>query len=450
MLEVTTAKKNKISLTDYQYRRDLDNRLLMEDFSTLDLAVLEEILFSSIIIPIRKLAKNLDIDESKLHPVLEKFSHTGLFAFEGDSIVVDKEMRKYYESEIAKFEPDFKPDMEYLQGLLRKVPIHILPLWYAIPRSSNNIFDSIVEKYLISPQIFQRYLVELNLGDPVLSSIVQDIYRAPNFQLSSDTLIKKYNLTREQFEESMLLLEFNLLCCLGYQKSGDKWTEVVTPFHEWREYLAFLQNSAVKPISDAASIQRFRPDDYSFIQDMASVLQSARKQPAPLSSKFDPSYFDQILAKLQLLKLAQVQGNRLHALEPADEWLEMKLENRALYIYRHPLNRILSAHLPPHLCNERAIREAEKCITRVLYSGWITFDDFIKGVLVHLADSSSVILKKCGKSWRYTLPEYTADEKALFKAVVFEWLFEVGVIAIGTHQDQDCFTVTPFGQSLFG
>jgi hypothetical protein len=35
------------------------------------------------------------------------------------------------------------------------------------------------------------------------------------------------------------------MCCIGYQKVGDEFKEVVTPFHEWREYLSFLKNTQV-------------------------------------------------------------------------------------------------------------------------------------------------------------------------------------------------------------
>ena len=44
--------------------------------------------------------------------------------------------------------------MEFIQLLLRKVPIDILPTWYPIPRTSNSIFDSLIEKYMKTPSNF--------------------------------------------------------------------------------------------------------------------------------------------------------------------------------------------------------------------------------------------------------------------------------------------------------
>ena len=141
LMELNPVRKNKISLTDYEYQKDIENRLLMSQFTSLDLEVLEEILYSSLTVPIKKLAKNLEIEEAKVLPALEKLSKTGLLLIDKDSVVVDKEMRKYFEVQIQKFDEDFVPGMDFLQSLLRKVPIHILPTWYSIPRTSNNILN---------------------------------------------------------------------------------------------------------------------------------------------------------------------------------------------------------------------------------------------------------------------------------------------------------------------
>jgi hypothetical protein len=463
MIELAAAKKNKISLADYNYRRDIENRLLMANFSTFEVAILEEILYSPIKALIRKMAKNLEKAEEELLPILEKFSKTGLLVIEGDAIVVDKEARKYFETEIEKFEEGFTPGMEFLQNLLKKVPIHVLPIWYSIPRTSNNIFDSLVEKYLLTPQIFQRYLMELNFGDPVLSAMAQDVFRSIDLAIPAKELLVKYGLSREQFEEHMLNLEFHFVCCLGYQKVNEVWEERVTPFHEWREYLTFLKATTTPSIVDVAKIQRFRPHDFSFVEDMTAVLQMIIKQPTPLNPKGyaaiaarlqeippSPAYLDQIVRKLQLLRLAEMAGDKLQAAEPAAEWLEMRLENRALYLYRHQLNKILSIDLPSHLLTEKVLREAEKSVHRVLHSGWVLFEEFSKGTIVPLADHNVATLKKCGKAWKYALPEYTQEERALLHAIVFEWLFESGITATGTFEGKECFMVTPLGQSLFG
>ena len=206
MLELNVSRKNKIVLSDYDYQKDISNRLLMASFTTKDVEVLEEILYGSIKIPLVKLIKNLDISHDDLITILKKLSSTGLFTVDEEAIVVNKEMRKYYDYQILKFDPDFKPNMSYLQGLLRKVPIQVLPSWYSIPRSSNNIFASMVEKYFKTPQIYERYLLDLNLTDPVMAGMVSDIFNNPEGRIQAASLKKRYKLSDALFEEYILHL----------------------------------------------------------------------------------------------------------------------------------------------------------------------------------------------------------------------------------------------------
>lgn len=440
-MEVAAVRKNKISLADYNYRKDIENRLLIAEFTPLDLHVLEEILYSPLSIPIKKLTKTLHAEESTMLSTLQKLSRTGLFSLSSDALHVDKEVRKYYEAQLIKFEEDFTPGMEYLQTLLRKVPIHILPSWYSIPRTSNNIFQSLVEKYLLTPQIFQRYLSELHFSDPLLNEILKEVYSSPDLKVSASSLLQKFSLSREQFEECMLQLEFHFVCCLGYVKTDDSWEETVTPFHEWREYILFLKHTEPSPLPKSAKIHPTRKTPFGWIEEFAAFL----SHPPKGTSLENP-----FAAKGAQLHFIEMKGNHVRLTEDAEKWLSLSLENRALYLYRHPFNRVHASHLPSHLLTEKVLREAEKSILRVLHSGWVYFEDFLRGVSVPLQENAPIMLKKVGKTWKYQLPEYSEEEKALFKEVIFQHLFELGVTSTGTCEGKPCFCVTPFGQDLFG
>ncbi len=429
----STIRKNKITLSDYDYRKDIENRLLLAQFSIIDLEVLEGIIYSSLSISVKKLAKDIDIEETELFSILEKFAKTGLLTYDEDLITVDKDRRKYYEMQILMFDEEYQNGMDFLQNLLKKVPIHILPTWYSIPRTSNNIFESLVEKYLLTPQIFQRYLMELQFPEPVMSSILKDVYNSEDLKLPSQVLIEKYQLTRERFEEYLLVLEFNFVCCLGYEKINNTWKEVVTPYHEYREYLRFLKQTEPSPFAK----QIENPKPFAFIQEMSAVLNQVKKTPSPMTGK--------IVDKLRLLKLADIVDGRLYALDAANDFLDMPLENRAIFVYRHPLNRFIHP-----LATEKNIREAEKSIIRILNKGWVAFDEFFKGVLAPLNETSSIMLKKLGRTWKYTIPEYTDEEQLFIKSVLFDWLYEAGITATATIDGKECFCVTPFGQTLFG
>jgi len=435
MLELGPTRKNKVNLAEYNCQQDIENRMFLADFSARDREVLEEILFSPLKFSLKKLARNTGIPEEVIHPILAKLASAGLLSIEEDAVTVDKEMRKYFECQLARFSPDFRPDMEFLQTILRKVPIHLLPSWYAIPRTSNNIFESIVEKYLLTPQIYQRYLAELHFTDARVNGIVQELFAAPDFKISSSDLIVKYNLARKDFEEIILLLEFYFICCLTFEQEGDHWTEYVSPFHEWHQYLRFLKETDAPSITK--EVMRQFPSDFAFIEEMTEVLTRQKK----------PS--EGVALKLCMLGLAEKVGDQIKTLPTGREWLEMTSENKAIYIYRHPHNQITSVSLPARVATERNIREAERSIKRVLHGKWVYFDDFLKGVLVPLSEASVVVLKKTGRHWKYTLPTYTEEEKQLLHAIIFEWLFETGITAIGTCQGKECFCVTPFGRFFF-
>lgn len=465
LLEASSIRKNKISLTDYNYQKDIQNRLLLAKLNLDDLRVLEEILYSSINIPLSDLANDLSMDVSSLSLVLEKLAPSGLFSLEKNTLHVDKEMRKYFEFQLEKLEDDFHPDMEFLQNLLKKIPIHILPVWYSIPRTSNNIFESLIEKHLLTPQIFQRYIAEINFGEPILKQIIDDVYHAKNLEVSAQDLMDKYSITRELFEEYMLHLEFSFICCLNYRKKGNVLEETVTPFHEWREYILFLQNSEAPSIQDETKIIPTRPFDFSFVQDLAIILNEAQKQPLTVDTlslllpqfcdlSQNPAiykpYIDHLLTKLTLVRFIDLSSGKIVITSFAKEWLNLPLDRQSLYFYRHPLNKIISKNFSKAVYTEKSIREAERSITRVLGKGWVLFEDFLKGCLSALKEESIVSLKRVGKNWKYALPVYSSEEQEFLYATIFEWLYEAGLVQTGSFDGKPCFRVTSLGCTLFG
>jgi len=439
MLELSSIRKNKVNLIDYNSEQDIDNRMMISELTLFEHGVLQEIFFSSLKVSLQKLAHSVGCEEQDLSNILTKLAKTGLLTIQDGLIVVDKEMRKYFEFHMKRFEPDFKPDMELLQGLLKKVPIHLLTSWYAIPRTSNNIFESIIEKYLLTPQVFHRYLNELHFADPRIEKMIQDILSAPGCRILSKDLMAKYNFTRKGFEEAMLLLEFHFVCCLTYTQKEGCFVEWVSPFYEWHQYLLFLKETETPLIPSEKSILRKQESDFSFIEDLSALLLSAKKNPiliSQLKSLFTD--VDRLITKLCLIGLAEQKEGYLHILETGILWLDMNLEKRALHLYRHW----------PSLSNKN-LREAEKSVKRVTHGKWVFFDDFMKGVRVFLNEHAPITLTKVGKSWKYVLPSYDIQEVSLIKETVLQWLFEVGMVAPGTCDGKDCFCVTSFGRSVF-
>ncbi len=480
MNEAQTYRKNKINLSDYDYKNDIQNRLLLSHLSTDEIEVLKEIIYIPNQFPIALLAKQIDKSLNKTLEILNALLKTNLFKIVDSVVVINKEKRKYFENQMIKFEEKFIPGIEFIQTLLKKVPIHILPTWYPIPRTSNNIFHSLIEKYLETPQTFQRYLSELNFNDEKLTGIINALLSSPKYKIYSSQLKKLYTLNDEEFEKHMLYLEFNFVCCIVFEKVNGKWVEMVTLFQEWKNYLNFLKKSKPIEIENQYQIQRHRPHDFSFIEDMSPLLAFAKKTPLfldldnkerwilekhfkePISEQclhfnlntkeglfFFDDYMNRVLQKLLFLKLAKIEKKQLIPSNEIGDWLTLPLEKRALTTYKTTINRYPFSEFSQEIYTKRNIHEIENSIIRIIDMNWVFFDDFFRGIIAPISEKSKMVLKKTGRHWNYTLPDYTHEEKLLIRKIIYEWLFEGGMVATGIFQGKECLKITSLGKSIF-
>lgn len=441
-------RKQKIDLYDYNYSYDVENRLFLSNLTALEVDVLEEIINSSLRISLKHLIDALDLNLKTIEPILEKLSSSKLFQRTGDVLIVDKSKRKYFEAQIIKFQEDFEPGMELLQNLLNNVPIHVLPMWYSI-KTSDHIFNSIIEKHLQTPKTYERYLSELNLEDPILIDIYKEVLGAPGLSVKAKLIRDKFHLSNELFHEKMLLLEYNLACCLSYQKINDGWEEVVTPFFEWHDYLTFRNETSPKPIEDVSSVTRYLKEDFGFIHDLASMLTHLQngqqsfifESNIPSFTHKTTTYQQSLISRALQLKLIKTEENTLILQPSASEWLQLHLNEQALFMFRQQNNDGAS---------DRDIREIEKSLKPFISKGWIYFDDFLKTFTADIGKAEAISLKNKGKRWKYCLPTYLEDELALIKSTLFGKLFECGMISMGTHQDKVCFCITPLGKVTLG
>jgi hypothetical protein len=468
-----TSKKNKITLEDYDFEKDIKNRLVMSSFTLKDVEVLEEILNSSIRVSVDVIADNLNTSPEDLKPSIEKLEKLSIFKTEGKSLIVDKEMRKYYEFQILKFDEDFKPSMEFLQGLLKKVPIHALPTWYLLPRSSDNIFDAIVEKFLVTPQVYRRYLADINFPEEVLSNIMEDVFNSKELKVRSKVLREKYKLSREDFEEHMLTLEFSFVCCLSYTKVGNDWKEVVTPFHEWGEFIRSSRTKEPSIIKGTSKIKKFQPDNFSFVRDMGKILKACSSKkclvleafndfftlPADLIKKLKidtalregdeiTAYVSRLIRKISQTKLADVLAGELHILNWGEEWLVMNEEDKAFNLYRHPLNKLLDGHFDEKIYPARCVRDIERNLEGIKHNQWVFLDEFLQSMTAEVGDSGPVKLEKKGRNWRYSNPEYTENDLAFIKAILTQKLRRLGVVETGDYEEKPCIRMTEFGHCV--
>lgn len=462
---IRDLRKNKVELSDYDFQSDIKNRILLSKLSPDAITVLEEILCNSISFSIKSLCDSLDLEHSLIRKILDDLLPTGLFSIEGQTIQVDKEKRKYFETHIEKFNDDFTPDMDYLQSLLKHIPIQVLPLWYQIPRSSNNIFTSLIEKCFLTPAIFLRFYNDFISCEDIYAQIIKDIYESEELFITANFIKEKYQLSAEKYQEIALYLELNLLCASNFQKKGNEFIEILSPFQEWKDYTFALRSN--KPPSLSGPIIPYRESEFAFIEDMSTLLLLSRQ--ADLEVTFIPSldewvllrpvdasaiqapndqYLNRVLNKLLLLGLAVVEGVHLRPSDLAQDWIKTPIEKRAHITFKHP-HHFLSLEKHSRLSSQRGVLEIEKSIAQVVHLNWISLDDFLSSSIIALGEEDRITLKRISGRWVYKFPEHDLDATNFIRYVIMNWLFECGMVQIGSHQDAPCFRVTSLGQSLF-
>lgn len=446
-MNVNAIKKFKINLTDYNYRRDIEVLSLLSSLSEYEISLLQEVLNNSLKFDVSSLIEALECSKEEVVIGLERLSKSGLLKVEGSSILVDKELRKHYEFHIERMDKKFKPNLEFIQALLSRVSIHVLPNWYNLPRSSDHIFQAIVEKHLLTPKIYERYLEELALGDKVLDEIKAAFIACQGKSLLLSEIQERHQLSNAQLIELLLLLEFNFIGYFHYTFENNQWQTVLSPFQEWQDFQRFSQQSRPESIKKISEIKNKECKPFFFVDEMTTLLESSLNKSVDIG-KFT-GYKSKAAAKLQQLGLAIVKNQSLSPTEEGKYWLSHTLQGRALELFRDPTNRL--TEIPDiQLYNERNTREVEKSLRRVMDSGWIYFEDFLRGLTLAVGTSEAVSLKQKGKIWRYVVPTYTNAEQAFIERVIFERLFELGLVDIGVHEGKKCFCVTPFARLAIG
>lgn len=441
-----SIRKNNISLKDYNFQRDVENRLLMAEFTVQDVLVLKEILDHSLTIPLHILCEDLEISAQELERSLEKLSKTKLFRIQNSVIHVDKEMRRYYETQMDKFDDDFEPNMEYIQGLLNKVPIHQLISWYSFPQTTNNIFLAIVENYFRIPKNYEDYLRDLKFDEKILTNIMNDVCLSPDYKIPASEIMQKYSLTREKFEEFMLHLEYNFACYLGYVRKDNVWEEIVTLVHEWSNMLRLKRSRIPNPIEKSSEINKVFQDEVGFLKELAKLLEKSLSEEG-VKVNLKTLYAEEIVQLLTELELATFNKGVLRGHPEAEEWLIQPLFDQAMSIYRCS-SYLLQNRFENY--SEKDRREVERHLKSFMKSGWILVDDFINSMTGSIGQQIGISLQNKGKKWEYVFPQYSEDDKRYIQSVLLQPLFYSGMISLGHYNDKLCFSVTAFGRVILG
>lgn len=462
----------KVNLEDFSYKIDLSSRLQLENLSVDEIFILEELLYSPLKTTTSELADITEIDESSIEESIKSLLPLNLFTYADGNITTSKERRKFFETIIVKFNKKFTPNLDYYKDLLKQVPIHFLISWFHIPRTSNNIFNSIVEKHFSTPKVFLKYVNDALTDTPELKKLFDTVCSSDEGFISFEEAKEILGLNEEELEEKILFLEHHYILCSCYKIKGGKFEKKIALFKEWKNFLDTSQNKddsqGITP-DQHHLIQKQSDEEFSFILDMSKLLQlcetsnlqvqyNPKEELFFLSGKLDKTeaffsscknYLARVINKNLLLGLLVIENDCLMVTPPSKKWLETDLKQRTLITFKHPHNSL------SHNCNfsfkihDRNIIEIQKALSLVEKGAWILLEEFINRYLLKTNTLKQPTLTKAGKKWQYTTPEYNTEELMFIKVVITDWLFESGMVIPGMFENQICFKVTSLGHELY-
>jgi hypothetical protein len=452
------CRKNKIELSDYDFERDLSSRLTLSGLTVFEIDVLREIVYNSLSFPLQELSETLEASPEKIILALNNLESTNLFTLTDQTITVNKLNRKYFEVQIERFDEDFQPDTTFFQSLLGLVPIQLLPIWYSVPKTTDDIVHSIIDKCHSTTKVFERYLAELQFEDEQIESIVDDVYKSAELSIEVPHLLDKYSISREKLEEILIYLEFCKVCCLSYRVlENGEWKQEVTPFYEWREYLLFLKQTECKGYESQEFVKSFFDHDFGFIEQFDITLTSLMDSPIdrPEITQYSLGNYSteemqhRIFDRICNVNLTKTEDNTLHYTENATIWLGKPIQEKAMALYFSTIHRYRKRD-EDQKYNDRDIREVERGLKRIINSGWVSLDRFIHGLTASLGEVHEITLQKKGRHWCYAIPEFDKSQLEFIRHIILHHLLESGMVAIGDHEGKAYISVTRFGQMALG
>ncbi|MEN9654583.1 MAG: hypothetical protein RL235_695 [Chlamydiota bacterium] len=414
MPDVLTARKHKIQLIGYDVEQDIKQRRFIANLTAAEAEMLQEILFSPLRISLKKLMRSLDQPAGQLLDQIHRLQKIGLLDFDGnDTLVVHKEMRRSFELLIERLAPHFKPDIEFVQKIIKHIPVALLFTWYLIPRTSNNIFESLIEKYLCTPTIYARHLEDLKTYDPVVCALLE---RLGQGRVRASDLALQLGIEGWRCNEIVLFLEFHFAAFFTYERVGDAWIEWISPLHEWHEYLSLIAKRRPPAIESEKSIVPRTSSEFAWIEAHGADRLAALGADASMIA----------------------------------HWNKGSNEQKVLFLYRYPGNHLAYRETwPAYVKNDKALRSIEPALRYVAHGKWVFLSDFLQTIMTPITNEAAVTLKKEGAHWHYVLPTYSDTELAFVQACIEEWFFELGMVMLGSFDGRVCFRVTTFGQRFF-
>ncbi len=468
-----TVQSKIIHCESYDLAADVDFALFLSKLQTADIEFLQELSFNTLQISLPVLATDLGMEIADLTEMLKKFEAIKLIAIEGDQILVNKERRREFENELVRFNEQSPPGIGFILYLLTKPPIQEVPYWYGISRTSDNLFQSISDKCLATPAIFNRHIQESRFFSENTATILDMVYGCPNYEVSQRELLQTLRISVEELAKELIILEFSFLACVCYKKSTSGFEPFVTPFTEIRTFLQHKNSSTPKsiPENEWSKIAQNQSDPFAFVEDSTHLIQlidskkivlkeepktvddsllKQLRESDPKWKPLSPEYFQNLFDRLSKFYFIEENQTGLYVTDTGREWATLRVQDRANHFVRNPLLLLPKKLFPAALVSEKRIRDVQSAAKQLIGLGWVTYSDFIKSMSVPLLDPTVLTLIHGATHWKYQLPNYSPDELLFVEHVILGSLWESGIVMKGVYKMVPVLCLTPFGQTLLG
>lgn len=420
----------QITLSDYDYRKEIQHRIWLSEQSDTTIELLKEIVYGPIKTSKKALTEALSLSVKEVTKSLEPILAYQICKISGEVITVDKHLRRYFERRVEIFEENFTPGISFIKDLLAAAPITSLPVWYALPRMTENIVTSLIEVYLQSPKRFENYLKDQPLTNPIQKAIWKELLSSNHFSVPTKKLIKKLNISKEQMHEAMLYLEFRFMACIYYEKNNGVWEEHISLFSEWKEY----QKHITHPAKNSKSQKSFFPkntDPLDHLTDMNEAM-NALEHGRKLKCK----------ALQTARKLALVESYR--CTEKGKQWLQMAIVDQAAAIYRQAslLNEDIEL-------SGRQMHSLERTLRNIAHTGWVCLQEFLDYFSEPMEkNAESYLTCLTNGQWKYKLPQLSPSMRKTVSTFITQQMVIAGMVETTESEGVAHFRLTSFGKMI--
>lgn len=448
-------KKHQVNIMDYDYLRDVNNRIFLSSLSTFDVFVLDAILYSPLHTSLEALKEYLlnqdkSVNEKQLQATLAKLQKIHLLTITSDNMIqVNKELRKYFEINIQRFEQKDVPGISLVKELFRLLPTHLLMQWYDVSNFSNNIFSSIIERYLSQAHFYMTHLTNVQGDNFLYKKILDIVFSAPDFCVNLSFLQEELGLSEQDLQASLLHLEYNLACVLSYrQSSQNSYIAIVTPFAEWRKYLFATSCQPMKELQEPP-----QENSSTYLKDFSDFVSEASRgqcldKVQQLSHSGDLALLPSHVKVAQRLGLIKIEENTIQLTRSGALWSEKELAEKQTLLFQHMHFCCLNNSEWHSIYINSTFEITKKVLLTLPASIWFSLSELINSIVPLCKRGSSATLVREHQQWQYTLPNYPESFYKFLTLMIKLHFFHSGMIKTAVMNHQEIFCVTPLGKKI--